>query len=164
MECIRESVHTLITRQSSTFAWPVVPNCIGNHFRLLSAIFWLLSAFSDCSDRRFHLLLTFSDCSAPFSDCYGSRFWLLSNLFWLPSNFLRLLSNFFRLLSTSFWLLNSFSLLLQQTFRLLNLTTWCLSSQVTLYFLLLSLPSSLLHSSPWWVTVIDVQHQYLIMA
>ena len=57
-------VHTgaathFFTQQASTFARPVVPDCNGNHF-------WLLSAFSNCSDSHFRLLLTFSDCSVFF--------------------------------------------------------------------------------------------------
>ena len=104
-----------ITRQSSTFARPVVPDCISNHFRLLSAMFWLLSAFfllfwqsvlfvlnffrlfcafSDWSGSRFRLLSNFSDCSALFSDCSVPFFRLLSNFsgcsgsrFWLPGAF-----------------------------------------------------------------------------
>ena len=55
------AVHTgavtqVVTWQLSTFARPVVPDCIGNCFRLLSA---------------------FSDCSVPFFDCSDSRFFLL---------------------------------------------------------------------------------------
>ena len=39
------AVKHVVTRQSSTFARPVVSDCIGNCFRLLGAIFRLLSAF-----------------------------------------------------------------------------------------------------------------------
>ena len=79
--CIRSPLHTFNTEQLSTFARPVVPDCIGNCLRLLSAFFRLLSTFSDCSDSRFHLLLTFLGLLCAFFDCSGSRFRLLSNFF-----------------------------------------------------------------------------------
>ena len=66
------TVHTdsstyFTTRQPSTFAGPVVPDCIGNRFRLLSAFSNCSVPFSGCSDSHVRLLLhNLSDCSVSF--------------------------------------------------------------------------------------------------
>ena len=147
VECIREPLHTLTTRQSPTFARPVVPDCICNRFRLLSAIFRLLSAFFRllwqsfpfalnffrllCAFFRllwqsFPFALNFSDCSVPFSDCSSSRLQLLSNFFRLRSTFFRLLLTlsdcsvpFSVCTSRRFWLLDKLFYMLIH----INLTT-----------------------------------------
>ena len=110
--CIRSPLHTFNTEQLSTFARPVVPDCIGNCLRLLSA-------FSDCSVPFPIALTVISVCLVPFSDCSGSRFRLHCAFSDCSDSHFRLLSSFFRLLSTFSDCSDSRFRLLRDLFRLL---------------------------------------------